>query len=179
MTGMLRFDQPPRSRVRRAGILEGWNDGKCIQRALFQYSSVPIGQLTSIASQVFLSLQMRFFQQFSERAWLTEMNRYATFWLRMSMKAKWSVPLGGALMALMARPLTVQACAVCVTGAGDATTDAFNWSVLFLMAAPYLVVGSIAGGLFFAYRRSAVRREQPETTGSHVHLAWNDKESGR
>ncbi|HXV83460.1 MAG TPA: hypothetical protein VEG60_26680 [Candidatus Binatia bacterium] len=107
------------------------------------------------------------------------MNPYATFWLRMFMKAKWSVPLFSGLMALMAHPLTVEACAVCVTGATDATTDAFNWSVLFLMAAPYLVVGSIAGGLFLAYRRSAGRREKAETTGSVVHLAWDDKESGR
>jgi hypothetical protein len=87
--------------------------------------------------------------------------------------------LGGVLMALLAHPLTVEACAVCVTGAGDATTDAFNWSVLFLMAAPYLVVGTIAGGLFLAYRRSAAKRDQTETTGSLVHLAWNDKESER
>ena len=87
--------------------------------------------------------------------------------------------MGGALIALLASPLTVEACAVCVTGAGDATTDAFNWSVLFLMAAPYLVVGTIAGGLFLAYRRSAARREQTETTESLVHLAWNDKENVR
>ena len=146
---------------------------------LFQYSSVPISRLTRTASEVFLSnLRIRVFQ-LGKRAWLTEIDRYATFWLRMFMKAKWSVPLGGALIALLASPLTVEACAVCVTGAGDATTDAFNWSVLFLMAAPYLVVGTIAGGLFLAYRRSAARREQTETTGSLAHLAWNDKESGR
>jgi len=50
---------------------------------------------------------------------------------------------------------------------------------LFLMATPYLVVGSIAGGLFFAFRRAAAKREQAETAEPLVHLAWNDKESGR
>lgn len=95
------------------------------------------------------------------------------------MKAKWSVPLCGGLTVLIANPLSVRACAVCVSGVGDPTADAFNWSVLFLMAAPYLVVGSIAGGLFLAYRRSAAKREQAETTGSLAHLVWNDKESGR
>ena len=95
------------------------------------------------------------------------------------MKPKWIVFLCSGLTALIANPLTIQACSVCVTGAGDPTADAFNWSVLFLMATPYLVVGSIAGGLFLAYRRAVAKREQTETTEPLVHLAWNDKESGR
>jgi len=49
--------------------------------------------------------------------------------------------------------------------------------VLFLMATPYLVVGSIAGGLFFAYRRTVTKGEQAETSEPLVQLAWNDKES--
>ena len=106
-------------------------------------------------------------------------NRYATFWLRQFMKPKWITSLCGGLTALIADPLTLQACSVCVTGAGDAIADAFNWSVLFLMATPYLVVGSIAGSLFFAYRRAAAKREQAETAEPLVHLVWNDKESER
>jgi hypothetical protein len=106
-------------------------------------------------------------------------NRYVTFWLLQFMKPKWIVPLCSGLTALVAYPLIVQACSVCVTGAGDPTADAFNWSVLFLMATPYLVVGSIAGSLFFAYRRAAAKREQADTREPLVHLAWNDKESGR
>jgi hypothetical protein len=94
------------------------------------------------------------------------------------MQARWIVPLCGVLTVLITNPL-VHACAVCVTGAGDPTTDAFNWSVLFLMAMPYLVVGSIAGGLFYTYRRTAAKREQAQTAEPPVHLAWNDKESGR
>jgi hypothetical protein len=80
---------------------------------------------------------------------------------------------------LMANPLAAHACAVCVTGAGDPTADAFNWSVLFLMAMPYLVVGSIAGGLFYTYRRTAAKREQSQTAEPLVHLAWHEKESER
>ena len=81
------------------------------------------------------------------------------------------------LTALIVNPLTIHACSVCITGANDSTADAFNWSVLFLMATPYLVVGSIAGGLFFAYRRAVAKREQAETPEPLVQLAWNDKES--
>jgi hypothetical protein len=94
------------------------------------------------------------------------------------MQARWIVPLCGVSTVLITN-LLVHACAVCVTGAGDPTTDAFNWSVLFLMAMPYLVVGSIAGGLFYTYRRTAAKREQAQTAEPPVHLAWNDKESGR
>jgi hypothetical protein len=95
------------------------------------------------------------------------------------MKPSWIVPSCGVATALMTNPLAAHACAVCVTGAGDPTTDAFNWSVLFLMAMPYLVVGSIAGGLFYTYRRTAAKREQAQTAEPLIHLAWNEKESGR
>jgi nicotinamide riboside transporter PnuC len=76
----------------------------------------------------------------------------------------------------------VNACSVCLTGANDPTADAFNWSVIFLMAMPYTVVGSIAGWLFFSYRRSAAKQkeqEEKETAEPVVHLALNPEESGR
>jgi hypothetical protein len=95
------------------------------------------------------------------------------------MKPRWILSLCSSLTAVIANPLTIQACSVCVTGAGDPTTDAFNWSVFFLMAAPYTVVVSIAGALFFGYRRAVAKREQTETTEPLIQLAWNDKESGR
>ena len=110
---------------------------------------------------------------------LTVINRYASFWLHEFMKRRWIVPLCSGLMAVIANPLTLQACSVCITDANDPTTDAFNWSVFFLMAAPYTVVVSIAGALFFGYRRAAAKREQTETTEPLIQLAWNDKESGR
>jgi hypothetical protein len=100
------------------------------------------------------------------------------FGLRQFMKTRWITPLFSGLTALIVNPLTIHACSVCITGANDSTADAFNWSVLFLMATPYLVVGSIAGGLFFAYRRAVTKGEQAETSEPLAHLAWNDKESG-
>src|SRR3990167_6556787 len=55
-------------------------------------------------------------------------------------------------------PVIVLACAVCVSGAADdPLTDAFNWSVLFLMATPYTVVGSVAGWLVYTHRRAAAK----------------------
>ena len=85
----------------------------------------------------------------------------------------------GAWVALISSSSVALACSVCVTAAAnDPTTDAYNSSVLFLMATPYLVVGSVAGWLVYAYRRAATRGEQNEDV-KPVHLAWNQKESGR
>jgi nicotinamide riboside transporter PnuC len=84
--------------------------------------------------------------------------------------------------ALFDIPSIVNACSVCLTGANDPTADAFNWSVIFLMAMPYTVVGSIAGWLFFSYRRSAAKQkeqEEKETAEPVVHLALNPEESRR
>ncbi len=82
-------------------------------------------------------------------------------------------------LAVVLAPALAHACAVCWTGEGDPTADAFNWSVLFLMATPYTVVGSIAGWLFYTYRRAAAKRSQGQATESPLHLAWSEKESGR
>jgi hypothetical protein len=79
-------------------------------------------------------------------------------------------------------PAVARACSVCLTGAGDPTADAFNWSVFFLMATPYTVVGSIAGWLFYSYRRSVAKQktqEQNEAAEPLVHLPLNPEESGR
>lgn len=54
-------------------------------------------------------------------------------------------------------PTLAHACAVCLTGAGDdSVTEAFNMSVLFLMATPYAVVGGIVGCLIYVKRGKAV-----------------------
>jgi len=85
-----------------------------------------------------------------------------------------------ALVAALGNARIAQACAVCITGgANDPTADAFNASVLFLMATPYLVVGSIAGGLYFVHRRTLVKRAQGEAAETAVHLAWNQEASER
>lgn len=95
------------------------------------------------------------------------------------MKFRGLFRIGAALASLTMNPSIAGACAVCVTGTSDAVADAFNWSVLFLMVTPYLVVGSIAGALFYAHRRAARKTEQLEPAQPAVHLAWDHKESGR
>ena len=85
----------------------------------------------------------------------------------------------GALPVLAALPSLALACAVCVTGANDPSADAFNWSVLFLMTAPYLGFGCIGGCLFYLYRRASARRDSRQTGAPLAHLALNQKESGR
>ncbi|HVO94355.1 MAG TPA: hypothetical protein VMT22_16010 [Terriglobales bacterium] len=82
--------------------------------------------------------------------------------------------------ALLAAPLSAMACTVCAGGASDATIEGYNASVLFLMATPYLVMGSIAGGIFFTYRRALKKRAQAEAAEEPIgELAWNQEESAR
>jgi hypothetical protein len=47
------------------------------------------------------------------------------------------------------------------------------------MSTPYLVVGSIAGGLIFTYRRALKRREKAEDEKPFAELAWKQEDSGR
>lgn len=100
-------------------------------------------------------------------AWLIHMNAVAKNFLPV-------------LASMLLAPGLVHACAVCLTGAGDdPVTDAFNWSVFFLMAAPYTVVGAIAGWLVYAKRRSTAKAST-ETAGEPVgSLTLIQKESGR
>jgi len=52
-----------------------------------------------------------------------------------------------------------QGCAMCGTALkDDQLGQAFGWSVLFLIAAPYSVVGLLGGYIFYAYWRPTVRR---------------------
>ena len=79
-------------------------------------------------------------------------------------------------------PVAALSCAVCLTGASanDPVTDAFNWSVLFLMAMPYTVVGSVAGWLAYAHWRAAAKKDGgPGKKARILRLAWIHKESGR
>jgi hypothetical protein len=80
--------------------------------------------------------------------------------------------------ALLLAPAMATACAVCLTGAADGSAaDAYNGSVLFLMAAPYLVVGAIGGWLVYSYRRAVAKRNA--TMGHEIRLVRKQKESGR
>ena len=52
-----------------------------------------------------------------------------------------------------------QGCAMCGTALkDDQLGQAFGWSVLFLIAAPYSVVGLLGGYIFYAYWRPGARR---------------------
>jgi hypothetical protein len=82
-------------------------------------------------------------------------------------------------LTLLSEPVTSWACSVCFTGTSDSVTDGFNASVLFLMTTPYLVVGSIVGGLIFMYRRALKKHEKLETVEPIGRLAWNQEESGK
>ena len=84
-----------------------------------------------------------------------------------------------AQLVLMTLPTIAHACSVCMTGANDPTADAFNSSVIFLMATPYVVVGSIAGGLFYTYRRAALKKKQMEAAEPLVPLGLNQEEIAR
>ena len=95
------------------------------------------------------------------------------------MKPKILLGLVTVSAALAYSPAIANACAVCWAGDGGPIEEAFNWSVLFLMATPYAVVGSIAGWLFCTHRRSAAKRERNAATQPLGHLALNPEESGR
>lgn len=80
---------------------------------------------------------------------------------------------------LLLVPATVQACAVCGTGAGvegDPTIRGFYWGILFLMAMPFAVAGSIGAWLVYRYWRADADR-----WGKAVdfHTCWTHKESER
>ena len=76
-------------------------------------------------------------------------------------------------------PAIARACSVCFSGDDDAVTHAFNWSVGFLLAAPYAIAGSIAACLVIAYRRAAAQRaalEEQQTIGQSI---WTEEESAK
>ena len=95
------------------------------------------------------------------------------------MKEKMILRLLGVAAGLLADSRIVQACSVCITGTDDPTAGAFNASVLFLMLTPYLVVGSIAGALYFVYRRAAAMRDQEQPVDGIIPLALTQDESAR
>ena len=82
----------------------------------------------------------------------------------------------GAVLLLL--PVAAHGCAVCWVGASspdDPMSHAFNWSILFLMAMPYAIVGSIAGWLIYTYWRASTRQRKESPV---QRLAWTQKEKG-
>ena len=80
-------------------------------------------------------------------------------------------------LAAMTMPNVAQACSVCFGGDDDAITHAFNWSVGFLLAAPYVIAGTIATCLVIAYRRAEAKREASEEPQVIDQLIWIQEES--
>ena len=76
-------------------------------------------------------------------------------------------------------PAVARACSVCFAGDDDAITHAFNWSVGFLLAAPYVIVGTTAACLVIAYRRTAARRAALEGEPAMDQLIWTQEESAK
>jgi len=68
--------------------------------------------------------------------------------------------LGAALPLFTAGRALAQSCAMCGSsfGENDPVSRAFSWSILFLMATPYTIVGTIAAVLFYLHRRAPGRR---------------------
>ncbi len=85
------------------------------------------------------------------------------------------------VMAAANIPAVAQACSVCFSGDGDALTHAFNWSVGFLLAAPYVVAGTIAGCLVLAYRRAEAKRavEEQDAQVALDALIWTQEENAK
>jgi len=81
-------------------------------------------------------------------------------------------------MVAIIMPGVARACSVCFSGDDDALTHAFNWSVGFLLAAPYVIAGTIAGCLVIAYRRAAAKRAVEEQ-GAMDALIWTQEENAK
>ena len=72
--------------------------------------------------------------------------------------------LRGIAIAMMLFPATMmprvaQACAMCGLSPGDSAGHAYNTSVLFMLAGPYVTVAAIGGIVFVAWRRAHKERQ--------------------
>jgi len=86
------------------------------------------------------------------------------------------------LFGVIMLPAAAMACSVCFSGDDDAVTHAFNWSVGFLLAAPYAIAGTIAGCLVIAYRRAAAKQAvlaELEAQEAINPLFWTQEESAK
>ncbi len=68
-------------------------------------------------------------------------------------------------MLVAASPRIASACAMCGLSPGDHAGHAFNTSVLFMLASPYVSFAAIGGITWYVYRRStrADRDSNPPT----------------
>ena len=80
------------------------------------------------------------------------------------MKFKGAVSMIAAMI-VAASPRIASACAMCGLSPGDHAGHAFNTSVLFMLASPYVSFAAIGGITWYVYRRStrADRDSNPPT----------------
>jgi hypothetical protein len=80
------------------------------------------------------------------------------------MKFKGAVSMIAAML-VAASPRIASACAMCGLSPGDHAGHAFNTSVLFMLASPYVSFAAIGGITWYVYRRStrAERDSNPPT----------------
>ncbi|MDE0299550.1 MAG: hypothetical protein OXN17_13035 [Candidatus Poribacteria bacterium] len=70
-----------------------------------------------------------------------------------------SLMSGVTAYALFVIPTVVQACPSCKLD-DDPIAQGFKWSILFLMAMPYIVFSLVGGGIFFSIKRVKQRYNQ-------------------
>jgi hypothetical protein len=76
-------------------------------------------------------------------------------------------------------PEAAKACAVCGTGPGvpdDPTARGFYWGILFLMAMPFAVAGSIGAWMVYRYWRASAGGWRKALAAP---FAWTHKETER
>ena len=84
-----------------------------------------------------------------------------------------------AATALLRAPAVADACSVCLTGDTGPMGDAYNWSVLFLMATPYVVLGSVGAWLVYKYRRASAKEKRAAGEQPVTQLTLSYKENGK
>lgn len=65
-------------------------------------------------------------------------------------------------------PIDAHACPVCWDSSDDLMSRAMNWSIFFLMAMPFTIVGSIGGWLVYKYRRASRAERRQQALGQPV-----------
>jgi hypothetical protein len=71
--------------------------------------------------------------------------------MRAALRGTLLVLMGAAGWLTLALPAVAHACAVCV--GASAEDQGYFWGVLFLMATPFLLAGSIGGWIVYHHRR--------------------------
>jgi hypothetical protein len=88
---------------------------------------------------------------------------------------------GGGLFFSVLAPAALYACAVCVGSSGnDPVNDAFNWSVLFMMATPYAIFGTIGGWIYYQQRRTGTAQtDSASKEKPYLNWNWTQRENER